>query len=56
MPANPKDLPNFSATFEIGHVNLADKPLERCQAFILGEPCPGKLERFGKGSRKTVSA
>ena len=47
-----KFTPEFTAECELGHLNAADKPIDRCQAYVLGRPCPGALRRIGKGSRK----
>lgn len=33
------------------HEMRSPRPITRCLAIVKGKPCPGKLTRFGKGSR-----
>ena len=39
-----------------GHWQSALKELKKCQVYVHGHPCDGKLKRVGQGSRKANAA
>lgn len=45
------DRPTYEYRCDRNHEIVSRRPLSKCIAVVKGSPCPGKLTRFGKGSR-----
>lgn len=45
------DRPTFEYRCDRNHEIVSRTPITKCSAVVKGKPCPGKLTRFGPGSR-----
>jgi predicted nucleic acid-binding Zn ribbon protein len=50
------DIPTYQYDCPNGHEVGADHPIDKCPAYVRGEPCNGELKRFGPGSRSKPRA
>jgi len=51
LPGDVRWAPPYSYDCSAGHHVQAERPLPSCPAYTLSQPCPGQLNRVGRGSR-----